>query len=377
MKVLRSLLLALALCIALLPRHSAAQSQFDELGLTLRPAIIELVGDPGTTVTTRITIESNSSDAVGVTIGSRSLLPNDPEIDQEKRKLFDASSWIVPVQKDVLLTPGQQATSEIQVVIPPDASPGGHYALITYSPLSATATDIDDQNRVGAQPEITSIALITVPGDINESAYAEARDAGPIRFNAPFSAGAEFFNDGNVHVLPSVRATVHKNNGDVVRTIPLQPQLSLPNTRKPIDVSWDPEGMFGRFYIEYEFTFGTPSQKITTQSATFLVLPSTGTLLFGLSLLIVLAVVIRKSWPLFRRWVLKKGIYKNKRHSEPRDAKAPKPVAPRSLDAIVQSRELKETPRKRPLAKPKPKSKPQKTPSPAKKKTRRKIKVRF
>ena len=346
------LLISLILQLSIMP----TRAQIDELGLSLRPAIVDITGATDSTVTKQITIQNTSSEPVGITVGSRTLLPNDPEIDQQKRQLFDASSWIQPLQKDLLMAPGDIETAGIEVVIPADASPGGHYALITFTPVKI-ATDDAGQTLVKTQPEVTSLALITVPGDIVESGYATTSRIDRIQLNKLITSQAAFYNDGNVHVLPTMRATVRRSNGQAIETIPVVPQLSLPNTIKTITAEWDPNGRYGRFYIDFEFDFGTPTQTTGTQSAIFLVLPPWTTMLFWASLLGVLAVTIRLIWPqATRRLHRRKGIRRLKRKKTTKPRPAPPAVAPRTLDVLARDRELKSTTKRQHLLSTQPKT---------------------
>ena len=120
---------ALILVITLLAPNQLAAQSFDEVGLAIRPAIIDVGGAAGSTVEAEVQIENISEDIVAVEVGSKSLLPNDPEIDQSRRGDFDASQWIQPLESSFILERGEIDTTTIQINIPDSAGPGGHYAL--------------------------------------------------------------------------------------------------------------------------------------------------------------------------------------------------------------------------------------------------------
>src|ERR1035437_2279028 len=79
---------------------------------------------------------------------------------------YSAASWIAVTPSTFTVQPGQKQVVNYYIQVPGNARPGGHYAAITYSPLSPS------QNATGGtvKTQVGSLFYITVNGQINEQA---------------------------------------------------------------------------------------------------------------------------------------------------------------------------------------------------------------
>lgn len=282
-----------------------------EIGLSLRPAIMDLAADPGETISATILLQNISQTPVSVEIGAQSLIPNDPDIDQSKRKDVDASTWLIGKGKQFLLDVGEQRPVDVQFLVPQDAGPGGHYAMVTF-----TTSSIQQQTAAGSAvtPSLTSLALINVAGDIVEEANVEELNAPLLIFGEDQTFSFNIANTGNVHILPTASARIYDRSDQLVETIPIPPQLILPNTTKQYEIQWSTDGRVGVHRIEIDLSYGSPTQFSTLDTGTIILMPSFTSVLFALSLLVVALAILSVFIKPFRRLLAKFNITRYRFH---------------------------------------------------------------
>lgn len=315
-----------------------------EVGLTIRPAIIDLAAEKGTTVTSTVLVQNISEGPVGVTIGAQSLIPNDALVDQEKRKDTDASTWMINKGKKILLEVDEVKEVEVQFLVPPEASPGGHYALVTFT-TSTSSTQTSTGSKV--TPVLSSLAFITVAGDIIESAKIGNLDMPFFIFGETQTLKFDIINDGNIHILPTATVKLYDRGDKLIENISVPAQLILPGTIKNFITQWQSKNHVGFHRLEIDVTFGTPSQTVSLGSQTVFILPDLISLAFGLSLIIIVALALLFLFknPLKKlRRKLKSLSYKFrvKKVKEPKSANKPEDIASismsqRKLDDLLSS----------------------------------------
>lgn len=312
-----------------------AQQPEAETGLVLRPAILDLPAEPGTTISATITLQNISDSAVSVEIGSQSLIPNDPEIDQTKRKDYDASTWMITSKDKLLLDEDEIRNVDVQFLVPDDAGPGGHYAMITFT-TNSIAQQADSGSVV--TPSLTSLALITVSGDIQENIEASRPDLPLFVFGDDQITSFDISNNGNVHVLPSATMRLYNRNDTLVDTQQINPQLILPNTTKDFVVHWSTNGRYGIYKTVIDINYGSPLQTISLEGGVTVMLPGVGTLIMWIVLLMgvigVLFIFIRK---LYKKWRNRYGHrhyrIKKKRKEKTELSNRPSDMAGLSMDS--------------------------------------------
>lgn len=283
MKRLVGMLLIVLVAIPVLP--VVAQESEDSLGLAIRPAIFDISAKPGTTASIEITIENLSDAAVGIAINAESLLPNDATIDQGKRKDADASTWILDKGRKVVLAKSEIKQIPVQFIVPEEASPGTHHALITF-----TTTNTADINGTGSSvtPVINSLALINVAGDITEELSIGDLNLPLIVFGQEHELKFKIANTGNVHILPVGTVRLYDSNNQLVDSVVVPPQLILPNTIKDYIAEWSSSGRIGKHRIEIEITYGSPTKYASINSGTIYLMPDASGLLFTGSIIVML-----------------------------------------------------------------------------------------
>lgn len=133
--------------------------------LTLTPPRVEISGDPGQTVTTKMTV-INDLPAPGTYYSSYANFEasGDSGTPQLMEATDDLGTWITAPQSVFLAGRGSQEVT-LSIAIPKNAAPGGHFAAIFWG------TQLNDKktNQVGIGAKTGMLILLRVNGDIPEA----------------------------------------------------------------------------------------------------------------------------------------------------------------------------------------------------------------
>ncbi len=133
--------------------------------LTLTPPRLEVTGDPGTTVTEKMTV-INDQRTIGTYYSSYANF--EAQGDSGTPALVDATddlgTWM-NVPDSIVLAPGASKDIPISITIPKNASPGGHFAAIFWG-TQPSRGDASDNIGIGAKTGM--LVLLTVNGAIPE-----------------------------------------------------------------------------------------------------------------------------------------------------------------------------------------------------------------
>jgi hypothetical protein len=240
--------------------------------LSVSPAIIDDTVNPGTSLTTQVTLFNVSSVALAIHASVGSLVPDQP-VDPSYKQAYDASSWFKLSTPDFLLAPNQHQLEDVTISIPASAEPGGHYATIYFESFSAEQQS--DVASTSINPRVGVLSLLTVRGNVDEHAVPN----GPIQvqgFQAeagPTSFSLSLKNDGNVHLLPYGNVVVRNIFGKKVKTLPMPLGTLLPGTTRTYNLSWDHGLRFGLYKASATITIGTQHFKLTPESKRFVLFP--------------------------------------------------------------------------------------------------------
>jgi len=119
---------------------------------------------------------------------------------------YSAASWISASPNVFTLGPGQKQTVNYKIEVPAEARPGGHYAAIIYSPVSATS-EIATGGRINTQ--IGSLFYLSIKGNIKEEAQLLKFEASRFYEYGPVTILTRIKNLGDLHIAPkgSIKVT--------------------------------------------------------------------------------------------------------------------------------------------------------------------------
>lgn len=255
----------------------------------ISPPIIEVSANPGETVNAEIKLTNVSAGPLTMSaqtnnFGSKNETgePNiifDDQADKDSR--YTLKDWIA-TPGDFVLQSKQTLSLTVPVVVPQNAEPGGHYAVVRFT----GAADAASPEQVSLSASIGSLVLLRVNGAIKQEASVDDFYTATSTFektsffeSSPVTFVARIHNQGNLHIKPTGTVTIkdmfgkevatHRINGDPSNDN-AQPGSILPQSVRRFDAAHT-EGMFGRYTATMNLTYG--DGKTLQQSTDFWVLP--------------------------------------------------------------------------------------------------------
>lgn len=299
--------------------------------ITLIPPSLEFTDvPPGETIQTKVKLFNETAEPL--TLFSQTANfgalneTGTPNIDLSA-EIEDLAAWISLSKGPFAVQPGDRVEIPVEIKVPAEADPGGHYATILFSPQDP---NLAGGGQVGIGQKIGTLILVRVQGDINESgAIAEFATAGAksTLSRLPIEMFARFGNAGNVHLRPTGTVTVRNVLGgtSAVLRVNTSQGAVLPQSIRRFDVAWEKRALqeersgffgeignewknfaFGPYSADLELTYGLANDKKVAATIRFWVFP------WRIILLVVL-IIIAFLWLLgflikrYNRWILSRG----------------------------------------------------------------------
>lgn len=317
-------LLALTLGLGLLVALRSGQA------VTLIPPTLEFTAKPGDTIPTKVKLFNETAEVITQYSSTANFSAKDetgtpsfaPETD-----VTDLASWMTLDKGPFTLNPGDRIEVLVEIKVPDNAEPGGHFAGIFFSsqpPESTEAGQIAIASKVGA------LVLVRIEGEINESAsivsFATA-DGKKSYARPPVDFLLRVRNDGNVHVRPTGELTIRNILGGTTNVVAVNTGQGavLPKSVRKFDVAWEkqgnsgPRGSFfqeiatewrnfalGPYTASVSLTYGLAKDKTATATVEFWVFPWRVILVVVIVIVLVILLIvfgIRR----YNRWILSRA----------------------------------------------------------------------
>lgn len=268
----------LSLLVAALPLLAApvlAQQQAeDELKLSVSPPVFELTANPGDTLENKIRLSNLSDQPQEITVTKRNFTAEGEEGGvelTEETTNWSLASWINVDRDSVTIPAGEDHVFNFVIDVPTQAEPGGHFGSLIFR---AETDPLEDGSGAAVSPEIGSLLLVKVAGDIVEEGSIEEFFAEPNFYEkGPFTLVTRFKNEGNVHFKPRGTITISNSFGQEVGNVGFDERNVLPGSIRRIESVWDPSGFrMGRYTATASLVFGA-DDKIANATTTFWVFP--------------------------------------------------------------------------------------------------------
>lgn len=322
--IIRTIFLGIALISVFAVGSASAQAQgqgqISQSGLTVGPAIFEMIVEPGETKSQAFFVNNIKDTPVPVTTTIKRLSPIEEEIDLTLSESFNAASWIEVSEPHHILKGRERRRLEATVTVPETAEPGGHYATIVLEPMVSAFSTGQSTAKVASQ--IGILVFITVKGDaITEATFRDNPQLSRLQTSRSVPVTAAVANTGTIHVLPSSKLVVRNLFGFNKTELPLKPRLVLPNTIKKFTTEWGKAPVLGIYSVQAVGTYGSGQTELVSGKKYFVVvrwLP----ILVSLVLLLAAGTFIiktHKRWPQAYRAFMGEP-------APPKHAKSRKPV---------------------------------------------------
>lgn len=297
-------LLPLILFFLVAPALNPALGQ-EKLSVTAIPPRLEIEALPGATLqeTLKIRNESPVDQVFQVLVKDFIVTGNQGTpipVNETVSRRWSLSSWIVPSPKQIPVPAGQTRTIDFLVSVPPNGLAGGHYAMITYSPVTAGTL-----NGTGAQinPQVGTLVYLKVIGDVTEAANLKTltvdkffKDYGPTAINA------EIENLGDIHFQPEGKLMVTNWLNQTVFSQDLDPKNIFPFASRTYDFTVSGKWRLGRYAAKLDAVAGDSQQPVHGLIYFWIVPVKEISLAAGIVALIIILIILlkrkKKSTPL-------------------------------------------------------------------------------
>ncbi|MBL7078301.1 hypothetical protein ISS42_01420 [Candidatus Shapirobacteria bacterium] len=243
--------------------------------MTAIPPRLELEVAPGQVIIDQLKIRNEGDTQLGLQLEVQDFVVNDKEgtplpIEEQIADRWAASLWITVSPQKFLLNPGETKVLDFVAVVPEDAAPGGHYAIVFYSPVPGNLEQ--DGTQTGVSPNVGSLIYFTVAGDINEDARVSLMDVPKFQEYGPVEIKTEIQNLSDIHIRPIGAIKIYNWLGRHSQTLKLEEQNVFPTTARSFENTWNQKWGLGKYKAQLEATYGTQG-KILLATVFFWIIP--------------------------------------------------------------------------------------------------------
>ena len=272
-----------------------AQSQNS---IAISPLTFEITANPGDVITNAVRVFNPGQEPITVVMHVEDFAPSGETgqavVEAHQTSTYSIASWTTIENPEVTLGPGEQAVINHTIRVPFNAEPGGHYGALTAEARGGAAAG----SGTAISQKVASLLLVAVAGDVKEELVISdfsgpggiVLDASAVKF------ASRFENRGSVHLKPRGFVTVTDTFGRELATVALDQKNVLPQSRRLIETTWQPEGLvFGRMRAQLTAIYGSANEPVAA-SVDFWVIPIKviGPPLGGLILLLAFVLFFRK-----------------------------------------------------------------------------------
>lgn len=242
----------------------------DTHALTVSPPVKELAGDPGETVQYIVKLYNETKDAVTVKATATNFTakengagePEFSDLGTEKEATYDLASWMSLPEGAISINPLDWQTVIINIEIPKDAEPGGHYAAAFFTPSKVEQSGKDG---VSVDYKTGSLVLLTVTGEAKQGGSVKSfalKNGKSFYEYVPVNMELRVENTGNVHFKPGgnveIKNIINKKSAELAVIDTEDGGNVLPNSTRRYDIVWgeqDEKNVPQNFWqkVQYEF----------------------------------------------------------------------------------------------------------------------------
>jgi hypothetical protein len=270
-------------------------------GLEISPPVIELNANPGQTITAQIRVRNVASGELIAKGRADDFGAGDSEdgqpkllIDEQGATRYSLKYWVQSVP-DLRLAPQELKTATVQIVVPANAEPGGHFGVVRF-----TAVPPDVQGTgVALSASVGSLILLRVGGNITDSvklaefSAGQTGKRGSFFEHGPIDFTVRLQNDGSVHEKVQGSIAVTGPFGSKVGTIAVNEKGGnvLPGSIRKFQQQLAKKSLFGHYKAKLALSYVNGTKKID-QTIGFWIIPWK-LILLALVALVVLGYLLR------------------------------------------------------------------------------------
>lgn len=278
--------------------------------------VLDVLADPGETVTVKVTVSNPADFDVNVRPIQNDFVAGDKEDgtpalvleEDEFAPTHSLKRFMKPLES-VALPAGKSATVDVVINVPADAQPGGYFGALRFAPVSP-----DGGGQVNMSASVASLILLRVNGEVPQKLtltdFAVQQNGSTGTFftsDRDLSVFTRFENEGGVQVGPIGKISVTKG-GELVYDADFndnQPRdMILPDSARRWSVALGDLGGFGKYEVTATFTYGDDNQSLEA-TYSFWIVPWTIIIGGGVVLALLIGLIV---WFVYRRRNPKTGV---------------------------------------------------------------------
>lgn len=303
---------ALLLCLFMLAPMAAFAQGADSQTLSVSPTLFEMQANRSQTWTSQLRVINVNDYPITVYPQAVNFAPLGEDGRGDLIPVFESETqgqtlaeWITVPADPVVIDPQATAEIPVQVQVPENAAPGGHYAAILVG--TKPPSDGSDLSQVQTAQFVTSLFFVRVAGEVFESGDIREFSTEQGIVQKPEAAlYMRFENTGNVHVQPQGDIKIFNMWGKERGFIPINHQTHfgnvLPNSIRKFSFTWkgDTDAYdIGRYKAVATLGYGEDGKKYVTSTTYFWVIPYTTILIT----LLILFIGVKITLWLIRRYI--------------------------------------------------------------------------
>lgn len=267
------------------------------VGTTVIPPRLEITVKPGENKAQTIKVRNEAgTDQVFTTSVVDFIVNNDdgipikvdPDLNIDNR--WAASSWIQVSEKNFKLKGGETKALSLVIMVPKNALPGGHYAMVLHSPdnestLSGTGSSIKTQ--------VGTLVYITVPGDIRQNAVVKSFTAPKFSEFGPIDFKSTIQNLSDIHIKPAGNIAITNMFGLNTANVKFNKDGTniFPGKSRDFKDQLNKKWLFGRYKANLNAVYGS-NEAVATAALVFWVIPWRLLILVGIALAIITVIIL-------------------------------------------------------------------------------------
>lgn len=285
----------------------SAWAQTDKITLSITPPLIKNNVAPGEVWRSAIKLINNNPREITAYVqvvdfksgdeeGSVRFMQSVPATETASSSFL--SQWIEINKEPMVLKPFESRTIPFIVAVPPDASPGGHYAAILAGTQPPSGKIQGSAIKISSL--LASLLLIKVKGEVKEEGAIREFSTEKKFYTSPeVNFTVQFENKGNTHLQPQGEIRIvdfwNKEKGRITINHNTEFGNVLPGGIRKWQFSWQaPDSLLsmGRYRADLILSFGEEARQTVDQSLYFwIIYPKPLAVAVGLLLFFILIII--------------------------------------------------------------------------------------
>ena len=236
-----------------------------EITTTASPPRLELETLPDNTLQETLKLTNSSDTLQTYSITATDFIVNDSKgtpvpVTESVSGRWSLASWLTTTPENISVEPNQSVLVTLQVKVPEDALPGGHYAMVTYQPTTA---NLENQTGSAVASRVGTLVYLKVQGDITEAAYLKQLSTKNKWFEyGPIDITAEIENQGDIHLKPAGKIEITDLLNRPILIEDLDESNIFPFASRLHQFQLPNKYYLGRFKVKLEASAGTSALPI-------------------------------------------------------------------------------------------------------------------